>query len=243
MPGAGARPHPARHCAPPAPRCAATQRAGRSPDAPSATGACSRDDPQPKLSPPMIIGYSVFIDPSLTYLRSTGQRVTLVYFKPRLQLLPLFLPVFCSRLPRTCVQRPRALQPPALAARRCAESACHSSRPARPLPLPVQSRARHALDRVQVVRQAHQRVAAQLLILIGLQEGGGWLGRPGRWPAFAVAFNAQQPAAQPWLRAHCAAAATAAVAAPSPLPRPSRAPALSLLRVPWTAQASDTRRE
>ena len=34
------------------------------PAAPMATGACSLDEPQPKFSPPMTIGYFVFISPS-----------------------------------------------------------------------------------------------------------------------------------------------------------------------------------
>ncbi len=38
------------------------------PAAPMATGACSREDPQPKLSPPIMMGYFVFISPSSTYL-------------------------------------------------------------------------------------------------------------------------------------------------------------------------------
>lgn len=40
-----------------------------SPDAPSATGACSRDEPQPKFSPPMMTGYCVFMLPSDTNLQ------------------------------------------------------------------------------------------------------------------------------------------------------------------------------
>lgn len=39
------------------------------PEAPRATGACSRDEPHPKFCPPMITGNSVFISPSFTYLR------------------------------------------------------------------------------------------------------------------------------------------------------------------------------
>ena len=39
------------------------------------TGACSRDDPQPKLSPPMTIGYSVFMLPCSTYLHTTSQQL------------------------------------------------------------------------------------------------------------------------------------------------------------------------
>lgn len=34
------------------------------PAAPMATGACSRDEPHPKLSPPITTGYFVFISPS-----------------------------------------------------------------------------------------------------------------------------------------------------------------------------------
>ena len=34
-----------------------------------ATGACSLDEPHPKLLPPIIIGYCVFISPGSTYLR------------------------------------------------------------------------------------------------------------------------------------------------------------------------------
>ena len=37
-----------------------------------ATGACSRDEPQPKLAPPIMIGYSVFVSPGSTNLRSAG---------------------------------------------------------------------------------------------------------------------------------------------------------------------------
>ena len=40
------------------------------PEAPMATGACSREDPQPKLSPAITIGYSVFMEPSWMYLRA-----------------------------------------------------------------------------------------------------------------------------------------------------------------------------
>ena len=32
------------------------------------TGACSRDDPQPKFAPPIMMGYSVFISPGNMYL-------------------------------------------------------------------------------------------------------------------------------------------------------------------------------
>ena len=46
-------------------------RALVSPAAPRATGACSRDEPQPKFCPPIMIGYSVFISPSFTYLRKS----------------------------------------------------------------------------------------------------------------------------------------------------------------------------
>ena len=45
--------------------CAMTTRA---PAAPRATGACSLEEPQPKLLPPMMMGYSVFISPGVTYL-------------------------------------------------------------------------------------------------------------------------------------------------------------------------------
>ena len=41
----------------------ATSLSDASPEAPIATGACSRDDPQPKLLPPIMTGYSVFISP------------------------------------------------------------------------------------------------------------------------------------------------------------------------------------
>ena len=37
---------------------------GDPPAAPMATGACSRDEPHPKLSPPITTGYFVFISPS-----------------------------------------------------------------------------------------------------------------------------------------------------------------------------------
>jgi len=39
------------------------------PAAPIHTGACSREEPQPKFSPPITIGYSDFISPSLTNLQ------------------------------------------------------------------------------------------------------------------------------------------------------------------------------
>lgn len=34
-----------------------------------ATGACSREEPQPKLAPPIMMGYSVFISPGWMNLR------------------------------------------------------------------------------------------------------------------------------------------------------------------------------
>ena len=43
-----------------------------------ATGACSREEPQPKLPPPMTIGYSVFILPSDTYLRRNDRQIQAV---------------------------------------------------------------------------------------------------------------------------------------------------------------------
>ncbi len=42
------------------------------PAAPIHTGACSREEPQPKFSPPITIGYSDFISPSLTNLQHEG---------------------------------------------------------------------------------------------------------------------------------------------------------------------------
>lgn len=38
-----------------------------------ATGACSLEDPQPKLAPPIMTGYCVFISPSWMYLPSGPQ--------------------------------------------------------------------------------------------------------------------------------------------------------------------------
>ena len=42
-----------------------------------ATGACSREEPQPKLAPPIMIGYSVFISPGSMNLRSTSVEILL----------------------------------------------------------------------------------------------------------------------------------------------------------------------
>jgi hypothetical protein len=53
---------------------ACPHRQQSAPAAPSATGACSRDEPQPKFCPPMMTLYFVFISPSSTNLQQQQQQ-------------------------------------------------------------------------------------------------------------------------------------------------------------------------